>query len=155
VHPQNENLHVGEMIFIRPARASCAETRNNCTPLPQNQTPCSSTDAGVGPRARKQPALAIPRYCAPKLKGPMSCSPPDCLLVPAQNPIASAIARLNLHVRHLGRIRWQAYSGAETRVSRRVTLPEGFEKPKLRSACSLDAVACCGLQPFLHNALIQ
>src|SRR4029453_9378801 len=76
-------------------------------------------------------------------------------VVPAQSPIASAIARLNLHVRHIGRIRWQAYNGAETRVTRRVTLPEGFEKPKPRSAGSLDTAACCGLQPFLYNALIQ
>jgi len=25
------------------------------------------------------------QYCAPKLRGPMSCSLPDCLLIPAQN----------------------------------------------------------------------
>src|SRR6266508_1423386 len=123
VHPQNENLHVGEMILFvllavlaqKPATVAlrrCKIKLHVLQPMPVSDQ-------------EQENSL----HCAPKLKGPMSCSLPDCLLIPAQKPIASAIARLNLHVRHIGRIRWQAYSGAQTRVNRRVTLPERFEKP--------------------------
>jgi hypothetical protein len=133
VYPQNENLHVGEIILfvllavLAQKRATIAL---RCRKIKLHVLqPMSVLDQ------EKENSLHLQYADTVRLSQKEQCLTRFQIVSwsrhKTQSPVLSL--ELNLHVRHIGRIRCQAYSGAQTRVSRRVTLPERFEKPKLRS----------------------